>query len=139
MPGQTLDTLPADGSLPATLPAHPDTELAYAWAKANGGKIAVYVLDAGNPKIAGYWEGNAPARNPYDGIFHHTTIPPQWREVDSKSAFDIFNVRDNRTFTIDEHTGEKVWTEHPGLNGMENQPDWDWKPDQLPAKPNRLK
>lgn len=119
MADETLDTLPADGSLPKTLGPHPDRELAYAWASANGGKIAVYDLtgpkDSRKATLVGYWVANAPIRNPYDGIFHHSTIPPQWREVDSKTAFD-----------------------HISKGVVAKQPDWSWAPARPADKPNHL-
>ncbi|EON2339022.1 hypothetical protein ACLLKL_001992 [Escherichia coli] len=142
MADETLHTLP-DTGIEATLPAKPDSAYAYAWAQAHGGKIAAYGLTGTTPNIKavviGYWVCAAPVRNPYDGIFHHSTVPPQWRSVDSKSAFEINNNDPaKRTYTIDPATGEKVWTDHPGNNGMTNQPDWNWKPEQLAAKPNKL-
>ncbi|EIW6162806.1 hypothetical protein MF451_003803 [Salmonella enterica subsp. enterica serovar Saintpaul] len=144
MPAATddaLTSLDSNGKIPDPLGPYPDRALAHELCAKNGGKVAAYALNNATPKkavVIGFWVGNAPVLNPYDGQPKASTIPPQWRAADSKSAFDIFNVRSNRTFEIDPKTGEKIWTDIPGRNGMENQPDWSWAPEQLPAKPNKL-
>ncbi|ECN9265201.1 hypothetical protein ACLMYS_003858 [Salmonella enterica] len=142
MADQTLDTLPADGKLPSDLPAHPDRELAYAWAADKHETVTVYELTGkAGSKVAtpaGQWVVNAPVMNPYTGEPKPSLIPPQWR-AKGKSAFDMFNNRPaDRTFTIDEHTKEKKWHDNKAINGMEHQPDWSWKPDRPADKPNKL-
>ncbi|HHA3594116.1 TPA: hypothetical protein ACODIZ_003643 [Salmonella enterica subsp. enterica serovar Newport] len=136
----TLTSLVPGDKLPDTLPAFPDKGFAFAWAEEHGGKIPAYGKDAqGTIVLLGYWHGNAPLFNHFYGILQHSTIPPQWREVDSKTAFEINNNDPSkRTFTIDPQTKEKVWTDHPGNNGMTNQPNWNWAPKRPKDKPNKL-
>lgn len=89
----------------------PTSALAVAWAKENGGKIPCYTLVAGAATLQGYWVCDRPIRNPYDGIFHRSTVPPQWRSVDSKVAFDV------------------------NSHGVvADQPNWDWTPDYIPTQ-----
>lgn len=111
MADETLDTLPQGGKLPDTLPAHPDSALACAWAAANGGRIGAYALTGTTPNLkatlAGFWVGSAPMVNPYGTDLRPSLVPPQWREVKDRSAFDL------------------ICEETPAPTA---QPDWNWNP-----------
>ncbi|ENW4943673.1 hypothetical protein ACFLMW_003824 [Salmonella enterica] len=120
MADETLQSLGTDNKLPDALNGKQDSTLAAAWAAAKGGKIPFFTLTgAAGSKVAtlaGYWVGNAPIRVAGTGEMQPSTIPPQFRAVDSKTAFDLIP-KDKPT----------------------TQPDWSWKPAQPKQKPNKLK
>lgn len=144
MADATLGTMPADGKLPTTLPAYPDRTLALAWASEKHETVTAYELSGTTPNIVaipvGRWVVNAPIINPYTGEAKPSQIPPQWRSVDSKSAFEINNNdASKRTWVPDPaDKTKKKWTDNPGNNGMTDQPNWNWTPPQPKQKPNKL-
>ncbi|EJO7807609.1 hypothetical protein NUL63_004568 [Salmonella enterica] len=90
-PDDVLSALPADGTLPDTLPDYPTQDLAYAWCAAKGGPVDFFELvtakDANGKDYKkavklGQWEGAKPHRNPFTGEMQPSTVPPQLRTVD---------------------------------------------------------
>lgn len=86
----TLTTLPADGKLPDTLTGFPDSALAQAWCAEKGGKIGFYALVNGTAELQGYWVGSGGYRHPQTGQMVPSTVPPQFRTIDSLNAGELY-------------------------------------------------
>ncbi|HGX3709864.1 TPA: hypothetical protein ACNEJR_004681 [Escherichia coli] len=109
-----LAKLPADGKLPDVLGDYPDQALAEAWCAQHGGKIPFYTLDKnGTAELVGYWTGSAGYRHPQTGQMVPSTVPPQFRAVDSLNSGELY---------------EKLRAEAEAKRPYQPAPDWENDP-----------
>ncbi|ECX5877028.1 hypothetical protein H0K60_004488 [Salmonella enterica] len=124
MADEQLDTLPADGKLPDTLPSKPDHELAEAWVTEKGGKVDFYVLTGTAGALVAARAG-------------YLTCTPPYIAYGGRKVYSVPQLR-----TIEDEQRQAKFQESLNPKPVE-QPNWDWgKPDgvndiiaHVPPKP----
>ncbi|MCT9846749.1 hypothetical protein N7563_22040 [Leclercia adecarboxylata ATCC 23216 = NBRC 102595] len=109
MADAVLDTLPADGKLPAQLGANPDRELADAWVRENGGKVDFYWLTGTDGSRVAERAGHVFCAAPSIGY----------------GGRKIYAVPQLRSIADEQQRAEYEKRQQPK---EAEQPDWNWNP-----------
>ncbi|EAP3462099.1 hypothetical protein EAN04_24565 [Salmonella enterica] len=117
-PDETLDSLAADGKLPASLPAHPDRELAESWVLEFGGKVDFYALvDAVDSTGAKYKKAEAVG-------FLTCTAPSI--SYTGRKTYSVPQLRSYAELAERQKAKDEYDRLHP--KPVITQPDWNWSP-----------
>lgn len=133
-----LDTLPADGKLPAAQPGKPDLELATAWVREHGGTIEYYYIPKqGDPEtLAGHVTCAAPTVNDHGKTVY--SIPRSRSLAEEKKQADYLDAQrpketeqpkwDYWETSLDTQYKPAV-VNRPPAEDVPLQPDFGWTPN----------